>query len=297
MEKTYIKYISDVRLFNNLNESARETTKNNILKKLVKSSADKYQFIDFTEFEKAKGDITKFKYYNTLSESINILYTNYKEVKEVEALHNLFVNLHNDKKVFVSAFANKNAVGIMMYNTIFYGLFEGTSYIISNMVEFVDRKAGIDIVITKMRGTKSNIVMKNIMHISDKYQTFIELMNMTNDTDSRLLTEASVAATVRGALTIIKHSFEIIPNIRELLFMYYYTRIKISDAAEVQATFLEANAARLEDKGEVKAAAKQQKVAKFFNKIASKFAIAHDKGENEATKEYDSEEINDDIEL
>lgn len=297
-EMLHAPYIQDMRLFNRLDESARETVKNDVLGKILKSCARRYKFIDFTEFDKTKGDITKFKHYTLLSESVNVLFSNYGDVAEIELIHSMFVKLHEGKKVFRNAFASKNAVGVMMYNTMLISIFEGCSYIISAMVD-VDAKSGggIEMAINHMHTTKSNLLIKNLKHINTNYDDLILLVDQTSSSDEMLLTEASVIGLVKGALNLITLGFKIIPAIRELLFLYFFARVKISDAAKVQANFLEANAARLEDSGDEKVAEKQRKIASTFNKIAQVFALEHDDAENNADKEMNKEPISDEVEL
>lgn len=296
-DRLFEAYIPDMRLFNRLDESAQAMTKNNVLSKLVKSCAARYKFIDFSEFDKSKGDVTKFKYYDTLSESLNLLFSTYKEVKEIALMMDLFQRLHENRKVFKESFLNKNAVGVMIYNTMLLSIFEGTSYIIAAMVDFVDKDGGIDIVIQKMQGTKSKLMVKNLERIQKDYDELIKLVDESNIPGNRMLEAASVGKLVKGALSILTIGFKIIPAIRELLFMYYFARVKISDAAEIQAEFLKANAERLRSQGDDKVAAKQEKFAKFFSKIATKFAINHDKAENTATKEAENENLDDEISL
>lgn len=296
-DRLHEAFVPDIRLFNRLDESAQAMSKNEILSKLIRSSASRYKYIDFTEFDKSKGDITKFKYYTTLSDSLNVLFSTYKEVKEIALMMEMFNQLHSNKKIFKESYLNKNAVGVMIYNTLLLSIFEGTSYIITAMAEFVNKEDGMDIVIQQLHGTKSNVLMRNLERINKDFVSLVDLVKETNIPGNRMLTESAVGGLVRGAIAVLSVGFKIIPAIRELLFLYYFARVKISDTAQIQADFLEANALRLEDAGDEKIAKRQRKLAASFSKVASAFAVKHDNAENTANKEVNDENLDTDVDL
>ena len=82
--------------------------------------------------------------------------------------------------------------------------------------------------------------------------------------------------------------------LRELIYMFYYTRMRVSEFFDIQADLLEMNAANLENNNSMeqvkkeKIVSKQYKIVDLFRKIANKISINGRKAEVEATKEIES---------
>jgi hypothetical protein len=113
---------------------------------------------------------------------------------------------------------------------------------------------------------------------------------------------------VAGGIAVIGLLFSIIPIIRELIFLGYYTRVRTSEYFDAQATLLQLNASNIEanktiDKEEKdKIVKKQSKIAEVFRSISNKLAIKVKTADNEATKDivssnkkYKTEEIIDTV--
>lgn len=110
---------------------------------------------------------------------------------------------------------------------------------------------------------------------------------------------AAIAGVALGALTIISLTplvLKLIINfLRNLVYTFYNTKMKISDYFDVQAQLLEANATELEnsiaddDEKKKKAVEKQRKIAESFRKISNFFNI-----DKTATKKQTEKDIEDD---
>lgn len=87
----------------------------------------------------------------------------------------------------------------------------------------------------------------------------------------------------------------IIPFIRNTVYYFYYTKMKVSDYLEIQAELIEANANDLEnstdsdltEEKKAKVAERQRKWAERLRKWANAFAIDHKQATNNAKKEAD----------
>ena len=89
----------------------------------------------------------------------------------------------------------------------------------------------------------------------------------------------------------------IIPFIRNIVYYFYYTKMKVSDYLEIQAELIEANANDLEnstdsdltEEKKAKVAERQRKWAERLRKWANSFAIDHKQATNNAKKESDKD--------
>ena len=88
----------------------------------------------------------------------------------------------------------------------------------------------------------------------------------------------------------------IIPLIRELIFLFYYTRVRVSDYFELEANILQMNSYNIEknridldDDKRKKISSKQMKTADNFRSIANTIAIKNKDGEKKAVKEISRE--------
>jgi hypothetical protein len=99
------------------------------------------------------------------------------------------------------------------------------------------------------------------------------------------------AAIVGGiAIALLGTILFLIPVLRELIFLFYYMRVSISDFFDIQADLLAANAYSLQANTELnkteqkKIMVKQLKYVESFRKISNFFAIKMKKAEVEADK-------------
>ena len=89
----------------------------------------------------------------------------------------------------------------------------------------------------------------------------------------------------------------VIPFIRNTVYYFYYTKMKVSDYLEIQAELIEANANDLEnstdsdltEEKKAKVAERQRKWAERLRKWANAFAIDHKQATNNAKKEADKD--------
>ena len=103
------------------------------------------------------------------------------------------------------------------------------------------------------------------------------------------------AAAIIGSLVAIPVALVkiVIPFIRNTVYYFYYTKLKVSDYLEVQAALIEANANELENSSDsdmseekkAKVIEKQRKWADRLRKWSNMFAIDHKQAENNAKKD------------
>lgn len=106
------------------------------------------------------------------------------------------------------------------------------------------------------------------------------------------------AAIVAGIIALPTLAIKvIIPFIRSISYYFYYTKMKLSDYLEIQATLIEANANELENSTDSnmsedkkkKTVEKQKKWAEKLRKWSNAFDIDHKQAENNAKKESEKD--------
>lgn len=247
-------------------------------------------------------------------------------------------NLVSMKSVFEYNFKIKNNAAIMIYNTIMYGIMMATSYIIAASISISkqDTTPGGAKVNVYELDSKSMSVIKSLnsfnlavadgslnkfIRDAEEYKTQTESVEvMEEGVVSTLLKDSKRAMKLYNALPTkaqhigkvvanhpVKTTFavvgilaaiNIIPIFREIIYGIYRCRQSISDAAALQARFMELNIESLEqmDPNAVvgrtrfrhkpitseQLITKQTKWVDRFNSISQKFALDTDKAERDA---------------
>jgi hypothetical protein len=298
---------------NVLDEGTEIKISDKVLEKMLALTIGKYNKIDFSQIEKSKGDVTKVKFYPNLNECINTLCEIHESTGQLPnalVLRTTLDNLVKNKSAFEVSFKVRNNCGIMIYNTITYALIEATSYVLASSIDFV--KGDIDdevdaVVINADTALIKNLVKFNKCVADGSMNKFISknqevatmhegIADVVASTTNSVLPQvgeflsnhkgvAIASAIVIGLLIL---GVGIIPLIRELVYQIYKLRHNISQAAELQAYFLECNIRVLKDKNDPnndKVIAKQTKSMNMFRSIANKFALDTDKAERDAKAE------------
>lgn len=127
--------------------------------------------------------------------------------------------------------------------------------------------------------------------------TMTAIKNLYNKNKKVFATAGIIAGVIALPFAIVKL---IIPFIRNTVYYFYYTKMKVSDYLEIQAELIEANANDLEnstdsdmtEEKKAKVAERQRKWAERLRKWANIFAIDHKQATNNAKKasEKDSKE-------
>lgn len=312
---------------NVLNESVQSNLSDAVLGKMFELTVGKYSKIDFSDIERSRGDITKIKYYPNLRECIDILldiHATTDKIPGILAVSTALSNMLNLKKPFEHAFRTKNNVAVIVYNTVMYSIMEATSYLIATSVDFVKSDSDTEFTVNIYTDSKQHMLIEQLVKFNKTVDdgSLIKFIRETENIESDSLNEASIVNTIIdkgiskgidlatkawnnkglrtgvkvavGAGAIIWVACNIVPFIREMIYWIYKTRQKISEAAELQAEFLEANIEILKsqdaEKNE-KIISKQEKHIKRFRVIAKAFAIDSDKAERDAKKEIADDKV------
>ena len=314
-----------------LNESAQSNLSDAVLGKMFELTVGKYNKIDFSEIERSRGDVTKIKYYKNLNECINTLIDIHAVTNKIPSIlivSDALNNLITLKNTFEYNFRIKNKVAIMIYNTIMYAIMMSTSYIIAASIDISKQEtiSGANTVKVYEMDQKSLCLIRSLSlfnsavgdgtlnkfmkeaskedvqteAIGDMAMTYAlkkvdKILPNFSATGKKAAAVTGIAALGIFALYLGSH---IIPIIREIVYWVYRSRQKISDAAALQAKFMELNIESLQQMdpnavvGRTKILrknittenmiTKQTKWVDRFKSISQKFALDADKSSRDA---------------
>ena len=291
-----------------LNEADQNTVLVALTSKLYDSIVNKVDEIDFGDIPNTKGDITKLPNYEKIRECISIIRDILVEYKEdtapVDEVSNALSHISTRKEMFERAFRTDAELPIITYNSIVLAIVNSVSYMIATSIEFIKtpNQDTFKIVLDKVgyARSKHSLLYNNLKRFnkcceSGEFDKAMEHV-IQQRIDNKAMREGAISTTVAGVLgasavtiAIVAIIANIIPILRELVFFFYYTRMRVSDFFDIQADLLQMNAHNLDtssdraDKDRV--VSKQLKVVEMFRKIANKISFTGRKAEVNAEKE------------
>lgn len=280
-----------------LMESEMNSVTSAMVSNLYKSAIEK-SYINFENIPESKGDITRYEGYKSMVESISLLKELCKKhnvkISELETVETAMNNIITYRDAFEKGFKLEKEFIMLQYNILVYACVEALSVIISSYVDFVKRPDRVEFVLNKNpRQHHGFLLMKNLesFNMAVKKGEFSKVLNGVINSGKEGFTGAEsilIPAFIIGAVA------SIVPLIRELIFVFYYSRMKLSDYLEHQATFLEINkqniqASSLPAKEKNEIIKKQTKYIEKLRKISETIKVDGTMSENKATIELNKE--------
>jgi hypothetical protein len=296
-----------------VNEADQNKILVSLTSKLYDNVVDKVDDIDFGEIEMSKGDIEKLPNFETLHECLNNMARLLIEFKQdthpVDQIAECISNMIETKDMWKKAYALNVELPMITYNTIVLAIIEATSYMVSMCVEFVKSPSEdtMKIMIDKsaLTKSKSHMILKNIESFNSAFRKGQVQKAMWHVIDESAKKKNFVGLGIYGGLGVGAAAvagiagllFCIIPLLRELIFLFYYTRVRVSDFFEVQADLLQVSSYNVENnrldltkEERKKIATKQMKTADKFRNASRFIAIKTSEAENKAVKEIKKED-------
>lgn len=284
-----------------MNENEQSSAIQSLTVKLYENIVDKVDDIDFGEIPMSKGDIDKFEQTPKIEQCLRImsdLITEYKQSTGViDIVRDSIVNLRHHKELFTRAFLYKSEVPIVFYDTIVLSIVSATSLLIATCVDYIKQPGTDDyaLVFDKVQAvrTKSSLLFDNLVKFNEscKNGTIKKSFEALIDSNRKGFLggmEIGMVAMVGATIAI---AFNIIPIMRELIFFFYFTKMRMSRFCELQADLLTINANTIEQKDITTDAKvsdvrkKQLKVAEKFRKAATALEVTAKTSEKETNKE------------
>ena len=192
---------------------------------------------------------------------------------------------------------------IVMYNNMVLAIIDAISYMIATSIEFIKtpNRDSFQITLDKVAyaKTKSNLLYGSLKKFNkicksgdfDKAMEHILQNRITKISEGAVgFAAANIALVVIPTILLIRN---IIPILREIVFFFYYTRMRVSDFFDIQADLLQMNAYNVEnnstktDEEKEKIVSKQLKIVELFRKMANKIAINSKKAEVDTSKDIE----------
>lgn len=282
-----------------VNEADQNAVMTSLANKLYQHIVDKVDDIDFGTIPLSKGDVTKIDNYEQLTDCINIiaeiLQQYHQDTNSIETVATALQNIIDRTDMFTKAYKLNVEMPIIIYNTMVLSVVSSVSFMISACIEFIKSgDEGFQISLDKiaLSKTMNNVLFKDLAKFNkicssgefDKAMEYVINQNTKNFTGMAMYNLSSIAVFL-GILLLI------IPIIRELIFFFYYSRCKVSDYFEAQASLLTMNAYNIEsnltkgDKDKKEIANKQKKIAEKFKKLANAIKVKNKVGEANSQKD------------
>ena len=286
--------------FRQLDENTKGKITNDMINSIIATLKNKTKLLNYVEFEKSKGDVTRIDGFSDLQGSISLLATMHSREgknapKEIPQLVACLDNLKKLTPHFRNGFRQGNELVIMLYNNMCMSLVKATSILIATTIEYVRDSFGLYRATFKKNLDKrnemtlyfNNIKRFNSMVERGQMQTFFDAVTDSSNFSGGLFVGAGLSAI--GIILFI------IWAIRELIFLYFFVRCKLSVYLKNLSVFIQMNAATLDQKdlGEVRR--KQEEIAKKLSDLSEIIAVEEKVGNRKAVTELKKE--NDKLDL
>lgn len=294
-----------------MNEADQNSVLTALTSKLYDNIVAKVDDIDYGEIPSTKGDVTKLSNYAKLKECIDLLRNILREYKQdtapIDTVALALANIESRKDMFSRAFRMDVELPIIMYNNMVLAVINGVSYMIATCIEFIKtpNKDTFQISLNKVAfaKTESNLMYNNLKRFNKccEKHDFDKSMDHIIKEFVKIHEGAAITgflASVGGKWAIAALLLMIIPFLREIVFFFYFVRMRVSEFFDLQADLLQMNAynvesnATIDDSKKQKIVSGQLKVVEFFRKVANKFSINSKKAEVETEKEISAQSGN-----
>lgn len=292
-----------------LNEADQNAVLTSLTSKLYDHIVTKVDDIDYGEIPSTKGDITKLSNYGKLYECIDILRKILVEYKQdttpIDAISEAISNVSTRKDLFERAFKFDVELPMIMYNTTVLAIINGVSYMIATCIEFIKtpNQNSFETVLDKIAyaKTKNNMIYNNLRKFNKCCASgeFDKVMNHIITVRVKGFNEAAVAATIGAVIggtgIVLVLLTLIIPLLRELVFFFFYARMRVSEFFDIQADLLQMNIYNVENDDtrdedtKKRIISKQLKIVELFRKIANKISFTNKKAEVDTSREIEKD--------
>lgn len=288
----------------NLDEAGQSSVLTSLTSKLYDHIVKKTTDIDYGKIPASKGDITKLDFYGDLKDVCEIIKGILKEYNEksgpIDTVTLAMANVESRKDLFMRAYRADCEFPIMIYQNTVLAIVNAVSYLIAGCIEFI--KAPSDetytIQLDKIAYAKSrdHLLYTSLDHFNKSCASgdMDRAMNEIINKRVRKFTGATAATIVAGTVIGVVIILNIVPVLRELVYVLYYTRTRIADYFELQADLLQMNAYNVqantamdpEDRKEI--ADEQMQIVAKFRKIANAVQIDAKQSDVKASRELES---------
>jgi hypothetical protein len=286
-------------------EDAESPTTRKTVETLYQSVIDKGH-IDFGDIPKSKGKITNYSGYKTMMETLSVMETlassdkTYAAIlKYVKTVTSAINYITGNASFYEQGFTRKNKMVMLEYNSFTYTCVEATTSLLYQFTEFMRTPSSQEIT-TTLRNTKyradlfyiNQLEEYNAINRSGQYQKYLSAMIKSGQ--ENFVMDSFAVGSIAIITTVM---LSIIPVTRRIIYSVQDVRGKLAEDLELQAYFLELNAARVKSqesvRGKEKTAnilKKQEEVRLKFLRLADKLRVKSLKNEELSVKRIEQED-------
>lgn len=284
-----------------LNEEGQSTVLTSLTSKLYDNIINKVDDIDYGDIPMSKGDITKLDNYPKIIECIQLMRDLLKEYKQdtapIEEIALAVSNVESRKDLFGRGYRYNSELVMVTYCNTVLSIIASISYMIASAVEFIKtpKEESFKIALDKVGYNKSKDYV--LYDCLKKFNNACKDKSLDKALEgilqSKVKNLSGLAAGVGASMVVIGGVIlVIIPIIKEMIFLFYYTRMRVSEFFDIQADLLQLNAYNIqsseaklsEDKEQI--VSKQMKIVEMFRKASNFFTIQTKKAEMETDREF-----------
>ena len=279
-----------------LTESQHAKVSNVVLSNLYKSIIEKGH-VDFESIPVSRGRISKYDGLENMLASLQIVdeIANKTTIKvpEVKIIQDAIANIEACGDLFEKGFRYDKEFIMMTYSSLVLACVESTSGILSSYIDFMKRPDQIQFKVLDPKGkpyAKLITILDNFNN-SVKSGEFRRTMAHVLETEGNNLVGMTATAAIGKSLVFLGGLALIIPAIREIIFMFYYSRMRVSEYLKQQAMFVNAHRVNVEMNAAIPARKKQEilkkqeKMINDLNKISEKIRVDYAVSSNKANAE------------
>lgn len=261
----------------------------------------KYNHCDFGTIPKSKGDISKVDGIAGATECLNILLELHEKhgipTQDISDILQAISTITRLQRSFEFGFKVNNDYLVITYNTIVMAIMDATSKLIADYTSYMVTPDEVKYQgVTKTNKNRGIVSIDGIKRFNNlvKDGTLDSTVNSIvanatkNPAGTRKKEEAVATESLTvgggialGAVITVTALFgvkKLITLIRELIFLFYHSKVKFADYLETQATFLEMNRLAVESSNKpasqkIKILQNQEKVILKLRRLADKIKI------------------------
>lgn len=282
-----------------LDEAEQNAFLVSLTNKLYRLMISKVDEIEYGDIPNTKGDITKLPKYKDIRKTLEVLRTIFKQYRENEKpileIENALSYVESYQDIFMSCYAGKIELGIMIYNNICLAIIASISYMISVCIEYIKstKNDGMEVVLkkNKISKVKESLLYESLVKFNDSSRKGDIENALRPLIKSKVKNLAAIAPILFGIVSVIGLILGCISMLKDIVYFFYAARLRISQYFDVQAGLLEMNAQMLKDSDaetvgdKNRVIGRQLAIAARFHKIADAIAIDSNNAEKNATSD------------
>ena len=286
-----------------LTEAESQAVTTQLIANILKSAVDK-SHVDFGDIPNSKGRIEKYKGYSSMVQSLDYMdrLSGNGKIQDIATVRTALEQLTSLGDIFDKGFKLNNKFVILTYNSVVLACVEATSGLIAEFMKYIQEPSTMTVKINYNSTQPFTLCLKNLENFNtlsvkgEMRKSLSALMGGAGKENfigaGAILSGAKKLGAIAGMAAMVS---VILPVVRELVFLYYNSRAKISDFLSQQAHFVEMSKASLESdmsmdsnrKASIKA--KQEARIKTLLTLSDKIAVHYSMAEKKAVQDLDRE--------